>query len=173
MADARLLVLSIAIAVGVLLVLSILFIPTGPVEEVRGDSQIQNEEVVSNNNVIVTRVYDNEGCLRSPDQVRSGGNCDYPINEEKKCYRIEKDGCREVRVEVSCYGELEQEKGEGKCFNLPQREVKCYNVGEGCNGVLSETSCFEDVDEVEGCPGYDCPYQVLGNCEVRGRRVCG
>jgi len=174
MAKGAVFVLSIAIAVGVLLVLSILFMPSSSTGAVEGDSQ--TKVVASDNNVIVTRVYDNSksDCLRAPDQVRGGGSCDYLVNEGKKCYRIEKRGCKEVKVEVSCFGELEQVKGEGKCFGLPQREVKCYDVkSRGCRDVLSETSCFEDVDEVRGCPGYDCPYQVLRGCEVRGSRVCG
>ena len=175
MANAGIFVLSIAIAVGILLVLSILLIPSDSIEAVESDSQIQR--VATDNNVIVTKVYDNfeDDCLRAPDQIRGSGNCYYPINEEKKCYKIEKRGCKEVKVEISCFGELEQVKGEGKCFDLPQREVKCYNIkSDGCRDVLSETSCFEDVDEVEGCPSYDCPVQVLGGCEVRGSRVfCG
>ena len=146
------------------------------IEAVESDSQ-DEEVVATDNNVIVTRVYDNfkDGCLRAPDQVRQGGNCDYLVNEEKKCYRIERRGCNEVKVEVSCYERLEQVKGEGKCFDLPQREVKCYDVkSKGCKDVLSETSCFEDVDEVRGCPGYDCPVQVLSGCERKGSRVvCG
>lgn len=68
---------------------------------------------------------------------------------------------------------MEQVKGEGKCFDLPQREIKCYDIDKsGCRDILNEVSCFEDIDEVEGCPGYDCPYQVLSDCEVRRSRAC-
>ena len=175
MANGAVFVLSIAIAVGILLVLSILFLPTNSVDVVNEGSQSQ--KIASNNNVIVSQVYDDSnraGCLRSQDQRIGSGNCNYPINDKKKCYKIERRGCNEVKVEVSCFDELDQVKGDGKCFNLAQRERKCYNVGSGCSGSLSETSCFEDLDDVDGCPGYDCPVQIASNCEVRGFRViCG
>jgi len=95
-------------------------------------------------------------CYKGVGQERFGGNCDYPVNEDKRCYKTVRRGCEEVKIEVSCFDEVEQVRGEGGCFPISE-EKRCYKeVVDGCNVRLVEVSCFEDVDQVRY--GGNCGY---------------
>jgi len=164
------LVLVSLIIIALLLILTVFLIPDSSSEGV-GKENVQNIELSS---VVVNEDLDRRvgNCLDVPGQVRSGGNCDYPVNEERKCYRIERRGCNEVKVEVSCFEGVNQVRGEGYCFNLPLERKRCYNSRiKGCNEVLTETSCFEGVNQVIGEGNCDYPNQVLRNCDSRPSRV--
>jgi len=135
--------------------------------EVSGDYEGLDEDVIYLGSL------DSEKCLQTPEQHRARGNCDYPVNLSKKCYRTEKRGCREVMIEVSCFEEVEQVRGKGHCFGVKQFEKTCYESHiKGCRGVLKETSCLEKVRQVHG-EGECCFINgVRGSCDYRGQR-CG
>lgn len=172
------LVLSGMIAVVLLMMVVVLFPFSGSVVDEKVDSVVNSKSL--NGEVeqvmVVGEDYSYEGgCYEGIYKVSGEGNCNYPSNQKKRCYREITVGCNTRLSEVSCFEQTEQVNGEGYCFNVQQLEKRCYNGRvSGCNEILTETSCFDGVEQAGGEGSCDCPEQNEVVCDGRERRgICG
>ena len=92
------------------------------------------------------------GCsLTGLDQVRGGGRCNYPVVNERKCFKEVIEGCQVKKVEVSCFDSVRQIRGDGKKEKIVQ--------------VRGDGDCFDDYGQIRS----GCMYQKRYGCDDKGR----